>query len=236
MSAAARGTADIARHHRDRGARDSAARRRQQMLEWHTEHGQNVSKTCRHFGISRPTFYRWQRRYDPHRPDSLADRSCRPARTRARTWPDGAVGAVQTLRDEYPRWGKDKLAVLRARQGVRLSVSMGGRILTHLRDVGTLVEPLRRISARKRQRVHRPHATRTPTEYTPTAPGDLVQLDTLDVRPEPGVVLKQCTARDVVSRWDVLTLVTNATAAATRALDAIQARMPFDKEVYLSHR
>jgi Helix-turn-helix domain len=25
----------------------------------------NVARTCRHFGISRQTFYRWQRRYGP---------------------------------------------------------------------------------------------------------------------------------------------------------------------------
>ncbi len=32
-------------------------------------------------------------------------------------------------------------------------------------------------------------------------PGDLVEVDTLNIRPLPGVVLKQFTARDVVSRW-----------------------------------
>jgi hypothetical protein len=37
-------------------------------------------------------------------------------------------------------------------------------------------------------------------------PGDLVQVDTLDVRPLPGLVFKQFTARDVESRWDVLEL------------------------------
>jgi hypothetical protein len=26
---------------------------------------QNVALTCRHFGISRPTFYRWLQRYEP---------------------------------------------------------------------------------------------------------------------------------------------------------------------------
>ena len=26
---------------------------------------ENVALTCRHFGISRQTFYRWQRRYNP---------------------------------------------------------------------------------------------------------------------------------------------------------------------------
>ncbi|HZK67509.1 MAG TPA: integrase core domain-containing protein, partial [Chloroflexota bacterium] len=60
------------------------------------------------------------------------------------------------------------------------------------------------------------------------APGDLVQLDTLEVRPEPGVVLKQFTSRDVVSRWDCLELARRATAAtAARLLDPILERMPF---------
>ena len=59
-------------------------------------------------------------------------------------------------------------------------------------------------------------------------PGDLVQVDTLDVRPLPGVVLKHFTARDVVSRWDVVEVHTRATATlAAGFLDAIQQRMPF---------
>ena len=53
-------------------------------------------------------------------------------------------------------------------------------------------------------------------------------MDTLDVRLLPGVVFKHFTARDVVSRWDVLEVQGRATArAAARFLDAIQARMPF---------
>ena len=35
-------------------------------------------------------------------------------------------------------------------------------------------------------------------------------VDTLDLRPLPGVVLKHFTARDVVSRWDVLEVHTQA--------------------------
>ena len=59
-------------------------------------------------------------------------------------------------------------------------------------------------------------------------PGDLVQLDTLDVRPLPGVILKHFTARDVVSRWDVVEVRTRATAnTATDFLSTLQARMPF---------
>ena len=73
-----------------------------------------------------------------------------------------------------------------------------------------------------------PYAVRKPKEYRPFAPGDLVQIDTLDVRPLPGVAFKHFTARDVVSRWDVLEAHSRATAAAAaHFLDTVQRRMPF---------
>ena len=43
-----------------------------------------------------------------------------------------------------------------------------------------------------------------------------------------GVILKQFTARDVVSRWDVIEARSRATSAtATQFLDTLQRRMPF---------
>ncbi len=73
-----------------------------------------------------------------------------------------------------------------------------------------------------------PCAIRKPKTYLAKRPGDIVQVDTLDLRPLPGVVLKHFTARDVVSRWDVLEVHTRATAkAAASFLDAIEARAPF---------
>jgi transposase InsO family protein len=55
-----------------------------------------------------------------------------------------------------------------------------------------------------------------------------VQVDTVDLRPLPGVVLKQFTARDVVSRWDVLEVRTRATAATAREfLATLKQRLPF---------
>ena len=67
-----------------------------------------------------------------------------------------------------------------------------------------------------------------PKGYAVDQPGDLVQVDTLDVRPVPGVLLKHFTARDIVSRWDVLEAHTRATATASAGfLDRLVARMPF---------
>ncbi len=55
-----------------------------------------------------------------------------------------------------------------------------------------------------------------------------MQVDTLDVRPLPGVVFKQFTARDVVSRWDVIQAHTRATAfTAAQFLETMLHRMPF---------
>jgi putative transposase len=60
------------------------------------------------------------------------------------------------------------------------------------------------------------------------APGDLVQVDTLDVAVDPTVRRKQFTACDVVSRYDVAEAYGRATArTATAFLDVLLRRMPF---------
>jgi putative transposase len=130
---------------------------------------------------------------------------------------------------QFPRWGKDKLAVLLRRQQIAISTSMLGRILIHLQRQSRLVEPLRTgVPGSPRALRPRPYAVRKPKQYAVCQPGDLVQIDTMDVRPLPGVVFKQFTARDVISRWDVIQPHTRATAsAATEFLDTLQHRMPF---------
>lgn len=205
-----------------------AARLRLSWMDHYRQHGQNAAFTCRHFGISRQSFYRWKRRYDPDDLRSLEDRSHRPHRRRQPTWSAALAERVRQLRQQYPRWGKDKLIVLLRREGRTVSTSMVGRILTHLKRRGRLVEPLPlRVKAR-RSRPARPYAVRKPRDYEPQRPGDLVQVDTLELRPVPGVIVKQFTARDVVSRWDVLEAHSRATASlAAQFLDTLQQRMPF---------
>ena len=92
----------------------------------------NVARTCRHFGISRQTFYRWRRRYDAYDLTSLEAASHCPHRRRQPTWSSTLERKVLLLRLQFPRWGKDKLAVLLRQQKLPVSTSMVGRILTHL--------------------------------------------------------------------------------------------------------
>lgn len=190
---------------------------------------QNVALTCRHFGISRQTFYRWLKRYEPLDLTTLEERSHCPHHRRRPTWSFPLESRVLTLRLQFPRWGKDKLAVLLRRDGVQISTSMVGRILSRLRDSGQLREPLRLTVPGSRRRLRpRPYAVRKPKQYAVSRPGDLVEVDTLELRPLPGVVFKQFTARDVVSRWDVIQAHGRATAfAASQFLETLLHRMPF---------
>jgi len=208
------------------------ARQRLKWFEYYYSHGQNARLTCRHFDISPQTFYRWKKRYNPRHIESLEDRPHRPKHLRQPTYSVELVEAVLRLREEYPRWGKDKLVILLHREGFDCSTSTVGRILRKLKDRGVLREPVpNHVSARKRQR-QRPYAVRKPKDYVAKEPGDIVEVDTLDVRPLPGVVLKHFTARDVISRWDVLEAHTRATShTATAFMDALLRRMPFPIKV-----
>jgi transposase len=174
------------------------AAKRLKWFDYYYSHGCNARLTCRYFGISPQTFYRWKRRYDPRNPDNLEDRSHRPKHLRQPTWSPELA--------HPPEAGKDKLCELLRDQGRQVSASMVGRILRWLKESGVLKEPVpNHISTRKRLR-QRPFATRKPREYPIKETGDIVQLDTLDLRPLPGVLLKHFTAHDVVSKWNVMSV------------------------------
>ena len=132
------------------------------------------------------------------------------------------------LREGYPRWGKDKLVVLLSKQGYQVSTSMVGRIMRRLKDRGVLREPVMNHVSSRRRGLKRPYAVRKPKDYQVAQPGDLIQLDTLDIRPLPGVVLKHFTARDIISRWDIIDVYSRATAStASHFPDKLQHRLPF---------
>lgn len=203
---------------------DAETEFRLRCVEHAQRHG--VAAAGAAFGRSRATIYRWRQRYDPTDLWSLRPRSRRPARTRTRQWTPAQEQAVLELRQQYPRYGKAKLVHLLRAQGVFLSESMSGRILASLKQRNLLIEP-HAVQVRQR-RSQRPYATRTPKGHRqPTQPGQLIQLDTMQLRPLPNVERRQFTAIDVVSRVAVLGVRASATAGtATAFLDELWRRMP----------
>jgi putative transposase len=201
------------------------AKQRLKILDYARTH--TVSATCRHFGIARSTYYRWVTRYDPQRLSFLENRSSRPKQCRRPTWTPAQAAAVLRAREAHPRWGKDKLARVLRRDGIVLSVSMIGRIVTELKRRRVLVEP-KATRLRPHSRHARPYAIRKPKAHAVAAPGDLVQLDTMHLTPLPGVERRHFTAVDVASRWGVTGVRARATAGtATDFLDELEARTPF---------
>jgi putative transposase len=216
--------------HRPVALSAAADEKMQKLKLWEVlkQKGIKDPQVCQLLRVSRPTLYRWRSRLRQKGPKGLEEKSRRPHRIRRPGWSTELVEAVLAMREEYPSWGKEKLRVLLGRAGWKTSSSTVGRILVDLKRRGVLHEPPRGLVKYKKRRPSRKYAIRKPKDYPVEQPGDLVQVDTLDVHPLDASAVKHFTARDVVSRWDVLEAHARATAnTASEFLETILARMPF---------
>ena len=107
---------------------------RRKWFAWHETHGRNVAATCRHFGISRSTFYRWLARRDPARPEKpLRARSRRPRTVRRSTWPLRDLRFIADLNRRHPRWGRKRIHQEFSEHGRSYSEATVGRMLRAVR-------------------------------------------------------------------------------------------------------
>src|SRR5579859_6520598 len=81
-----------------------AARTRLQWMLFYRCNGRNAARTCRHFGISRQTFYRWWRRFDRHDLSTLEERSHRPRKIRQPTWTAASAARILAWSGASLRW------------------------------------------------------------------------------------------------------------------------------------
>ena len=68
----------------------------------------SFSELCRRYGISRPTGYKWLKRWKAEGPPGLANRSSRPSSSPAATPPE-VVEAILGVRRSYPDYGAKKI-------------------------------------------------------------------------------------------------------------------------------
>lgn len=150
------------------------AKERLAWMDLYVAHGENAALTSRHFAISRATFYRWKERFDPCDLTTLEDRSRAPRRRRTPTTPASVIDLVLAVRDERPAWSKHKIAVVLSRDfGTEISASTVGRILSRYGRIEKKASSRRRKAALSRKR-----RNRRPKDLSPSAPGELVQMDT----------------------------------------------------------
>lgn len=87
------------------------AKIRKAFIEFYNKVG-DVTLTCNTFGISRPTFYKWYKRYDPLNPQSLEDQPKTPKTRRKSTLSSEQEKRIRELRMKHMDMGKDRLKLL----------------------------------------------------------------------------------------------------------------------------
>ena len=106
--------------------KEKAVKLRLSWLRYLKHNRGNIAKTCRHFGISRSTFYLWQDRYLNKGKRGLKNLSSRPKTVKAT--PGSIVKAVIKLRKEK-FIGPKKISILLAKNNINISHITVYRIL-----------------------------------------------------------------------------------------------------------
>ncbi len=120
-----------------------AAKERCRILAFWEKHGDEAAKEA--FGVSLRTLFRWQKELlaNKGRLESLNKKSTAPKGRRKRTTSEGISLSIIELRREHPRLGKEKIHALLKQKGYSGSVSTVGRIMSDLKNSGTLPNPVR---------------------------------------------------------------------------------------------
>jgi transposase InsO family protein len=180
----------------------------------------NVSATCRYYGISRPTFYKWLNRFDEVGEDGLRDGSCRPHHSPGATHAE-IVGKIIYLRQHY-HFGPRKISMYLLRyHDIAISPSGVWRILKRL--------DMNRLPASQRYKRH----DRRWKRYEKQLPGNRLQVDVKFIEPIGGARKKhyQYTAIDDCTRLRVLRVYPrNNQKTAIQFIDYVLEKLPFSVE------
>jgi len=149
------------------------AKHRLQVIEYYLKTN-NVSLTCRHFGICRSYFYKWYGRFNPQNLASLEDQSRRPKTVRKATYSYQLVKLVRKLRQDYPRFSAKKLAVILKRDfGIHYSAATIGRII---KKFALFFSKVIRLS-KQRQATLKFWIKRKPYDLKAKGPAQVVEFD-----------------------------------------------------------
>jgi len=187
------GAVGIARWAKKMGGLTAKARFRIKVLDWHKQHGNNVSLTGRHFGLSRVTVRSWIRKFKSLGVVGLKDKSHRPKNLRKPTTPIETIIEVVKIRKTYPAWSKYKIQKILEEKGILVSISTVGRVLGRRGLIN------KKISRKRRKAAISPRA-RFPRGLRINQPGDMVQMDTKHIVLTGGRKIYQFTAIDVLTK------------------------------------
>ena len=174
-----------------------------------------VAQTCRHFGISRKSFYKWKRRLAEYGEAGLADRPRTP-RHSPRSTPSDVVRKILYLRQQF-RFGPSLItSYLRRFHQVSVSQSTVHRMLVK--------------HGMNRSLAHQPRHGRKWQRYEKAQPGHRLQVDVKFLERIAGSSkrLYQFTAIDDCTRIRILKVYDACNQeTAMRFIDDVLRRLPF---------
>jgi transposase InsO family protein len=177
----------------------------------------NVARTCRRFGISRKTFYKWRQRFVEHGDAGLCDRPTTPQRV-PRATADEVVSKILYLRQHY-HFGAPRIAdYLKRFHQVTIARSTVHRILTR--------RGMPRLPANQKHHAHGKRWQR----YEKPQPGHRLQVDVKFLERMPGTRRRfyQFTATDDCTRMRVLKIFDACKQrTAIQFIDDVLRRLPF---------
>ena len=176
-----------------------------------------VSKTCRHFGISRPTYYKWYKRYLKFGEEGLVDRSRKPKNC-PNEKPREVYEKILYLRRNY-HLGPMKIQMYLYRyHGIKVGIQCIWRTLRR-NGIGRLPMNMRYQRSQKRF-----------VRYEKVKPGEQLQIDVKFLVPIEGQHSRyyQYTAVDDCTRMRILKIYKrNNQKSAIDFVDYVLSKFPF---------
>ena len=150
--------------------KDPNVKKRLKWFEYYKKTN-NARKTCRYFGVSPTTFYKWKKRYEKYGIEGLKDKSKRPHRVRKPQIEPEVEELIITIREKYPTWSKEKISsFLEKYLGIKISPSTIYRVLKRY----GLIERTRKLRSDYKKRKQKGKKNRTRRGLKADKPGTIL--------------------------------------------------------------
>jgi transposase InsO family protein len=186
---------------------DNTVAYRLKALDFYKTYG--LKPTLAAFPISRSTLFGWQKLLSEHGTRGLIPCSRKPLRSRQSTIPQNIINFILNCRREHPRVCQYTIKPLldkfcREHKLVPISTSSIERIIHKLKEQGKMPDnKIYRLCALRgniKQKYKHPFKKLRLGKYSPSAPGDIVQIDSVHLVTD-GIKKYLITAIDLKSRF-----------------------------------
>lgn len=152
------------------------AQRRLLWFDFYRSRGKNISLTCRYFGISRDTFYRWNRRFNPYNLKTLefSTKTRRPQKVRTMQILPQIINRIYTIRKADVEKSKYEIQAELKAEGITIGQSAIQKVINRYPELHNL-QHKKRVHKHRLRKIARLKAA---VELRDKGVGSLVQVDT----------------------------------------------------------